>query len=100
MGQGLAKRHAKGQSMITSAGGTPYAIGKVERSRGRFHLRVIRFGKLAASYERRPGEEIRAITKLVVADTPSRPVTVTITVERASGHCVEAVGGGRVLSRP
>jgi hypothetical protein len=74
--------------MIGSAGGTPYAIGKVERSRnaagrGRFHVRAIRFGKLAASYERRDGEEIRAVKNLTVADKASKPDSVvTIALKR------------------
>lgn len=56
--------------MKTSTGGTPYAIGIL--SNGWFRIRDIRFGKLAASYERRDGEKIRAI-ELVVSDKKAKP---------------------------
>lgn len=59
--------------MRTATGGTPYAIG--EFSRGWFRVRCVRFGKLAASYERRYGEEIRAV-KLIVADKKAKPEKV------------------------
>ena len=61
--------------MITTSGGTPYAIGRPER--GRFHIRAIRFGKLAASYERRPDEEIRVVT-IVAAQNKSTPCRIEI----------------------
>jgi hypothetical protein len=56
--------------MRLTTGGTPYAIG-TPRRRG-FRVRRIMFGKLAASMERRDGEQIRAV-KLIVADKASRP---------------------------
>jgi hypothetical protein len=56
--------------MRVSTGGTPYAVGTLHR-RG-FRVRRIMFGKLAASMERREGEQLRAV-KLIVADKPSRP---------------------------
>lgn len=59
--------------MITTSGGTPYAIGRPER--GRFDIRAIRFGKLAASYELRPGEEIRIVT-IVAAQNKSTPYKI------------------------
>jgi hypothetical protein len=46
--------------MRVITGGTPYAIGKMTKHVG-FHVRCVRFGKLAASYERREGEQIRAV---------------------------------------
>ena len=58
---------------IIATGGTPYAIGTWQGRR--FRVRAIRFGKLAASFERRKSEEIRAV-KLAVADKPSRPEPV------------------------
>lgn len=57
--------------MKAHAGGTPYALG-TETPRG-FHVRRIMFGKLAASMDRRDGEQIRAV-KLRIADKPSNPV--------------------------
>lgn len=57
--------------MRVETGGTPYAVGYPER--GFFRTRCIRFGKLAASYERRPGEEIRAVIMFRVAEKKSRP---------------------------
>jgi hypothetical protein len=53
-----------------SSGGSIYAIGALKGTV--FHIRCLRFGKLAASYERRDEEEIRAVT-LSVADKPSKP---------------------------
>jgi hypothetical protein len=59
--------------MNVAAGGVPYAIGKEKR--GLFHMRCIRFGKLAASHERRDGEQIyRAMVSL--AQLPSKPLSV------------------------
>lgn len=57
--------------MRAATGGTPYAIG--EFSRGWFRVRCIRFGKLAASYERRYLEEIRAV-KLIVSEKKAKAV--------------------------
>jgi hypothetical protein len=55
-----------------ATGGIPYAIGTEKR--GVFHLRCIKFGKLAASYERRDGEHIyRAMVTL--AELPSKPLS-------------------------
>lgn len=59
--------------MRTATGGTPYAIG--ELSNGWFHIRAVRFGKLAASYERRDGEQIRRV-ELIVADKKAKPERV------------------------
>jgi hypothetical protein len=59
--------------MKVTTGGTPYAIGRPEH--GRFHVRAIRFGKLAASYELRPGEEIRIVT-IVAAQNKSVPCKI------------------------
>lgn len=60
-------------------GGNPYAIGRFNR--GRFHVRVVRFGKLAASYERRDGEQIHAV-KLIVAAKASTPIAVAPRLDR------------------
>jgi hypothetical protein len=60
--------------MIVTTGGYPYAIGSATK-RG-FGVHCIRFGLLAASAERRPEEEIRAV-KLDVAAKASKPVAVT-----------------------
>jgi len=66
--------------MRTTTGGTPYAIGTMKYGStpysGTFSIRVIRFGKLAASYERRDGEEIRRV-ELIVADKKAKPDKVT-----------------------
>lgn len=59
--------------MRVAMGGSPYAIGQM--SRGRFCVRAIRFGKLGASYERRPDEEIRAV-ELRVAIKKSKPCKI------------------------
>jgi hypothetical protein len=61
--------------MRTATGGTPYAIG-ISSSWG-FHVRVIRFGKLVASYERRNGEEIRRV-ELIVSEKKAKPEKVTV----------------------
>jgi hypothetical protein len=58
----------------TQTGGTPYAIGTGRR--GCFYVRCIRFGKLAASYERRDGEHIYAVM-LTLALLPSKPMSTT-----------------------
>jgi hypothetical protein len=55
-------------------GGTPYAIGH-DVARGQFFVRTIRYGKLAASFERRDGERIYRVM-LTLADLPSRPEPV------------------------
>jgi hypothetical protein len=54
-----------------TSGGSPYAIG--ELNKGRFRVRCIRFGKLAASYERRPDEVIRVVS-LTVSAKPCKPI--------------------------
>jgi hypothetical protein len=58
--------------MRSAYGGIPYALGTTSGS-GAFQVRCIRFGKLAASYERRYDEEIRA-AKIVVSDKAVKPV--------------------------
>ena len=62
--------------MIVAGGGTPYAIG-VMLSNGWFHCRCVRFGKLAASYERRHDEEIRvADIRVAKPAKPSKPLSI------------------------
>jgi hypothetical protein len=61
--------------MIVQTGGMAFAIGVKVRSA--FRVRCVRFGLLAASHERRDGEEIRACTLLVAPD-PSKPVSTKI----------------------
>lgn len=60
--------------MRTATGGTPYAIG--ERIGGWFRVRAVRFGKLAASYERRDGEEVRRV-ELIVSEKKAKPERLT-----------------------
>jgi hypothetical protein len=60
--------------MRSAYSGIPYALGKTTKS-GAFHVRCIRFGKLAASYARRNDEEILA-AKLVVSDKVCKPLSV------------------------
>jgi hypothetical protein len=62
--------------MMPVYGGTPYAIGH-HVANGRFFVRTIRFGKLAASYERRSGEHIYR-ADLALAELPSRPLSTEI----------------------
>jgi hypothetical protein len=70
-----AGRATTGLTRRASCGGAPYAVGAPTRYG--FRIRRILFGKLAASYERYDGEEIRAV-ELKVADTPSKPVFKSI----------------------
>lgn len=68
--------------MRVICGGEPYAIGH-HVDNGAFFVRTIRFGKLAASYERREGEHIYR-TMLTLAELPSRPLSTTVATESTS----------------
>ena len=58
--------------MRTTTGGNPYVIGR-PLSGGMFRVRAVCFGKLAASFERRADEEIRAV-ELIIAEKAARPI--------------------------
>jgi hypothetical protein len=57
-------------------GGTPYAIGHLA-AKGAFFVRTIKYGKLAASYERRDGERIYRVM-LTLAELPTKPLGTSV----------------------
>lgn len=68
--------------MRTASGGNPYVVGSPLMG-GMFHVRCVRFGKLAASFERRQHEEIRAV-ELVIAEKAARPCAVGVRARRVA----------------